>query len=80
MRNIKFFTGDVVQFIEGHKWCGCLGIIEDIDAFDDGDVRYLINVPNPERAAYYIFSMQSACEFELIGRAVMVSTLSGEDV
>lgn len=22
---------DVVQFIEGHKWCGCLGIVNNVE-------------------------------------------------
>jgi hypothetical protein len=22
--------GDVVQFIEGHKWIGCLGIVDEV--------------------------------------------------
>ena len=67
----------VVQFTENHKWCGCLGIIEEIKQCED-DVRYLIGVPVPQQGIAYIFSMESKDEFEPIGMAVMTST-SGND-
>ena len=63
---------DVVQFTENHKWCGCLGIIEEVK--DCGtDTKYLIGVPIPGQGTAYIFSMESKHEFEVIGKAVMVA-------
>lgn len=35
-----FKVNDVVQFNENHKWCGCLGIIDEVQ----GD-RYLVGSP-----------------------------------
>lgn len=70
MRNL----GDVVQFIENHKWCGCLGIITEIKDCGD-DIRYMIAVPTPGEqppATAYIFSMGSKNEFEVVGRAVLI--------
>lgn len=67
--------GDVVQFTENHKWCGCLGIIEEVKHCAD-DVRYMIGVPMPSNdgktSTAYIFSMESQHEFEGIGSAAMV--------
>lgn len=65
-------VNDVVQFTENHKWCGCLGIISEVKPLDT-DVRYMIGVPIPEGGTAYIFSMESAQEFEYIGKAVMVA-------
>ena len=39
----------VVQFNENHKWCGCLGIVEDV-----ADWGYLIGVPVPMQGTAYI--------------------------
>ena len=64
-------VNDVVQFTENHKWCGCLGIITEVKSLDT-DVRYMIGVPIPEGGTAYIFSMESAQDFEYIGKAVMV--------
>lgn len=63
---------DVVQFVENHKWCGCLGIINEVKQCGD-DIRYMIGVPVPEQGTAYIFSMASAKEFEYVGIAVMVT-------
>ena len=63
-----FEVNDVVQFNENHKWCGCLGIIDEVH----GD-RYLVGVPVPQNGAAYIFVMDSDDTIEYIGDAVMVS-------
>ena len=63
-----FKVNDVVQFNENHKWCGCLGIIDEVQ----GD-RYLVGVPVPQNGAAYIFVMDSDDTIEYIGDAVMVS-------
>lgn len=57
---------DVVQFNEKHKWCGSLGIVTEVNEYDD-DVRYMIGVPLPEKGTAYIFSMESKNEIEYIG-------------
>ena len=62
--------GDVVQFIECHKWIGCLGIVTEIK--DCGDrKRYMVGVPAPMQGTAYIFDDGSG--IERIGRAVMVA-------
>lgn len=66
-----FTADDVVQFNEAHKWCGCLGFVNEVR--DCGsDVRYMIGVPLPEQGTAYIYSMASALEFERVGRAVLL--------
>ena len=64
-------NGVVIQFNEKHKWCGCLGMITEVKNCADG-IRYMIRVPIPEKGTAYIFSMESANEIEIIGRAVLV--------
>lgn len=60
---------DVIQFTENHKWCGCLGIIEEVK---EGLVnnKYLIGVPMPERGTAYIFDNGSNIEY--IGQALLI--------
>jgi len=72
------YINDVVQFNENHKWCGCLGIIEQIKDCGD-DIRYLVGVPVLEGGIAYIFCMGSERSLEYIGRAVMVSKKGDED-
>jgi hypothetical protein len=68
----KYSANMVVQFIEDHKWCGCLGIVDEVKELGN-DVRYMVGVPIPEQGTAYIFSMESKNEFEYIGDAIMVS-------
>lgn len=75
---MTFQVNDVVQFIENHKWCGCLGIIEEIKDCGD-DLRYLIGVPIPEKGTAYIFSMGSKNEFEIVGLAVLTPQKGEEE-
>lgn len=66
---------DVVQFCENHKWCGCLGIVEEVKPVlnDTGEHidRYMIGVPIPEQGTAYIFCKRE--DIERIGTAIMIS-------
>lgn len=59
----------VVQFTENHKWCGCLGIIEE-DKGEGHPRRYLIGVPIPDTGTAFIYDDGSS--IERIGKAVMI--------
>ena len=61
-------VNDVVQFTENHKWCGCLGVIQEDKG--EGLRRYMIGVPVPMQGTAYIFDDGS--NIERIGEAVMV--------
>lgn len=78
----KFQKNDVIQFVENHKWCPCFGTIEEVKICGD-DVRYMIGVPQATNddscPIAYIFSMESAHEFEYIGKAVMVAAPIEDD-
>lgn len=56
---------EVVQFNEKHKWCGCLGIVEEVKKN-----RIMAGVPVPEKGTAYIFARPE--ELERIGVAAMV--------
>lgn len=75
----KFEKNDVVQFTEVHKWCGCLGIVDEVKDYGD-DVKYLVGVPIPNNedgtSAAFIFVMQSEDAIEYVGKAVMISANS----
>ena len=62
-------VNDVVQFTENHKWCGCLGIIEE-DKGVGHPRRYMIGVPVPMQGTAYIFD--DGTGIERIGTAVLV--------
>ena len=72
--------GDVVQFNENHKWCGCLGFINEIKEIhnsnltSDGinDTRFMIGVPIPQQGTAYIFVLQSEFAIEKIGKAIFL--------
>ena len=66
-----YHKGDVVQFTENHKWCGCFGIIDEATEYSGGDTKYLIGVPIPQQGTAYIFSMESKNDFEYIGKAIL---------
>ena len=74
----RFEKNDVVQFTENHKWCGSFGIVNEIKDCN-GDFRYLVGVPIPQKGTAYIFSMESAHEFERIGTAFMIEVEEEED-
>ena len=76
---MSYFTkGDVVQFNENHKWCGCLGIIEEVKYYDN-DVRFMIGCLIPEKGTAYIFSMESNDEFEYIGKSLFMPAEDNTD-
>ena len=62
-------VNSVVQFIENHKWCCCLGIIEE-DKGEGHPRRYLIGVPIPDSGTAFIYDDGSS--IERIGKAVMI--------
>ena len=67
----KLNKNDVVQFNENHKWCGCIGMVDEIKSMKD-DTRYLIGIPIPVRKTIYIFVKDSENALEYIGQAIMV--------
>lgn len=62
----------VVQFNENHKWCGCLGIVEDV-----ADWGYLIGVPAPMQGTAYIRAKKDDVEY--IGKAVLVPSCEEDE-
>ena len=67
-----FSKGMVVQFVEKHKWAGCLGIITEVkESYNGADIRYMIAVPLPQQGTAFIYVLQSEFAMECIGRAVL---------
>lgn len=68
-------VNDVVQFNENHKWCGCLGIVNEIktcgNESSELDKRYMIAVPIPLQGTAFIYVMESDNALELIGSAIL---------
>ena len=79
--------GDVVQFNENHKWCGCLGIIDEIKPIHNTDLggelpndyKFMIGVPIPEKGISYMYVLASEFAIEYIGKANLVSKDSEDD-
>lgn len=67
----------VVQFTENHKWCGCLGVIEEVTKCGD-DVRYMIGIPIPLQGTAFVFAMKSKNEIEYIGEAAFIRNVSND--
>ena len=73
--------GDVVQFNENHKWCGCLGIIDEIKEVHNSelqgegknDIRFMVGIPIPQQGTAYIYVLQSEFAIELVGNAIFVA-------
>lgn len=63
------YKNDVVQFIENHKWCGCLGIVTE-DKGTPHPRRYMIGVPMPDKGIAYIYD--SGDYIERVGKAVLI--------
>lgn len=56
--------GDVVQFNENHKWCGCLGIVTEKKSVREG-IRMMVGIPVPqERNSIHICNGQRICDRE----------------
>lgn len=67
----KLKLNDVVQFNENHKWCGALGIVNEVKKLKN-DTKYLIGVLIPSQngvSTAYIFVMASEIALERIGVA-----------
>lgn len=60
---------DVIQFTENHKWCGCLGIINQ-DKGEGHPRRYMIGVPIPDSGTAYIYD--DGFSIEYVGKALLV--------
>lgn len=75
-------VGDVIQFNESHKWCGALAIVTEITPSGD-DIRIMAGVPMLENdglgGTAYIFTMQSAGEFDPVGRAALMPKDAAEE-
>lgn len=63
---------DVVQFNENHKWCGSLGIINEIKDCGDNGIRYMVGVPIPQQGTAFICVMDNENAIEYVGRAIMI--------
>lgn len=63
-------VGDVVQFNEKHKWCGCLGIIREAKVCGN-DTRYMVGVPDPQQGTAFIYVMESENTIEYVGKALL---------
>lgn len=73
MEEIGIEIGDVVQFNENHKWCGCLGIITEKKDCGENGIRFMVGVPVPQQGTAYIFVMNSEFAIEKIGKARFVA-------
>lgn len=73
---MTFRINDVVQFTENHKWCGSLGIINEVKR-EGHPRRYMIGVPMPQQGTAYIFDDGS--NIERIGKAVLIPRSEDED-
>lgn len=63
--------GDVIQFNENHKWCGSLGIINDVKDCGDNGIRYMVGVPAPMQGTAFIYVMDSENAIEYVGKAIL---------
>lgn len=77
MADFEFQKNDVVQFNENHKWCGSFGIVTSVKKIE-GDIRYMVLVPIPEKGTVYIFVSESENAIEYIGRAILTDS-EGEE-
>jgi len=68
---VGFAKDDVVQFNENHKWCGSLGIVDEVKPITN-DVRYMVGVPMPMQGTAYIFVKESDNAIDRIGKASLV--------
>lgn len=75
-------VGDVIQFNENHKWRGAFAVVTEVEPVE-GDIKITAGVPILENDAVdgtaYIFTMQSAGEFDPVGRAALAPKIMEED-
>lgn len=62
---------DIVQFNEKHKWCGCLGIINEVKDCKEKGKRYMVGVPIPQQGTAFIFVMSDENAIEKCGKAIL---------
>ena len=74
----RFQKNDVVQFNENHKWCGSIGIVDEVKEIDN-NVRYMVGIPIPEKGTALIFVRESENALEYIGKAVMINNFEEEE-
>ena len=68
--------GNIVQFNENHKWCGCLGIICEIKDCGRNGTRYMVGIPIPQKGTAFIYVMENENAIELCGNAILgITTL-----
>lgn len=53
--------GQVIQFNENHKWCGCFGFVNEVKG-----KRIMVGVPIPQQGTAYIFCEEK--DYDLIGK------------
>lgn len=63
---MNFLVDDVVQFNESHKWCGSIGVVEEIKPS-----KMMVGIPVPEQGTIYIFCKPENLEY--IGKAVLIA-------
>lgn len=56
----------VIQFKEGHKWCGCFGYIHDLKA----PKYYVIAVPIPQEKIAFIYAEKK--DFDIVGTTDLI--------
>lgn len=66
-------VGDVVQFNERHKWCGYLGIVEEVKDYaeEPAMIRYMVGVPCSQQGTAYIYVLASEMAIEYVGKAIL---------
>ena len=74
-KNEPIIADDVIQFLEGHPWAGCIGIVSE-DLGEGKKDRYLIGVHSPNKDVFYIFDDGS--QIARIGPAVLPETYRSE--
>lgn len=79
----KAVIGQVVQFTEGHKWCGALGFVSKVKKCGD-DYKFMIECPIPTNQSACgtacIYSMLSKKEFQpLFDGHVVLMPKGGEE-
>ena len=62
---MKISKNKVVQFNERHKWCGCIGFVDEVRKD-----KVMVGIKIPQQGTAYIFCEPS--DLEVIGDAVLV--------
>lgn len=62
----NYEKGDVVQFNERHRWCGCLGVVDECRPN-----KIMVGVALPDKGTAYIFAQEN--EIEYIGKAELIA-------